>query len=173
MNFISKINSSKWAFYVILILFLQLPSFRVIYKVSPTHYHVIIPLFLSVVVVYYFILFGYKNQFLERLSQSVTFTFFILIALLAINYFAYPILDARKVLGLGSDQDDAVIAVSKALFSGHSPYNIKTYLCPGASTGPGLVILLSPFVLSNTYFSVTPLLVAILSYLIYRHTKKK
>jgi hypothetical protein len=172
MNFINKINSSQWAFYVILILFLQLPSFRIIYKVSPNHYQVIIPLFLSMVVVYYFILFGYKSQFFEKLSQSVTLTLFILIALLTINYFAYPILDARKVLKLGSDQDDAMIAVAKALFSGHSPYHIKTYLCPGASTGPGLVILLSPFVLTNTYFSVTPILVAILSYLIYRRTKK-
>jgi hypothetical protein len=71
---------------------------------------------------------------------------------------------------LGTDHDDALKAVTKALFSGVSPYSVHTYLNPGASVGPGMVILLAPFVLLNVYQLITPSLTAILAYLVFRTT---
>lgn len=171
MNILNFISSSKNISSLVLFIFIQIPSLRILYKVSQEKAYFIAPLYLILSLFYYKILLFSNNKLIDRVLNSFYLTFLILIVLVIANYYLYPIVDARKLMMLGSDQDDAVIEVAKKMFDGLSPYSAETYKNPGASTGPGLVLLLSPFVYFKSYFLVTPFFIAILQYFLFRITK--
>lgn len=58
---------------------------------------------------------------------------------------AYPVADARKLVGLGSDADDAMQVGAVMLMQGHSPYEATTYFGNPLSPGPGWIALNAPF----------------------------
>jgi hypothetical protein len=154
-----------YSLFPLLYLILQVPSLRILCKVSPVSYWIFIPLFLMAIGGYYLLLVRSRdNRFLEYGALSVM----LLAGIILANFYLYPMVDARKEFMLGSDQDDALIAVVKAIFSGKSPYAVETYLNTGASTGPGWAMLMAPFVLLDSYFLITPCLFGVLFFLLYR-----
>jgi hypothetical protein len=90
----------------------------------------------------------------------------LLIAIVAV-FFAealliYPIADARKLHGLGSDQDDALIQAGTLLRHGEYPYKFPTYMGNPISDGPGWVILHIPMYSLRLYALETPALFALI-----------
>ncbi|WP_439815247.1 hypothetical protein [Zavarzinia sp. CC-PAN008] len=63
----------------------------------------------------------------------------------------YPVADALKLQGRGSDQDDCVIAGVERLLRGLPPYGERTYLDNPCSPLPGMFALYAPFVMLNLY----------------------
>lgn len=59
----------------------------------------------------------------------------------------YPIADARRLVGAGTDADDALDLAARALLSGAYPYAERTYLNNPISPLPSWVTLAAPFVL--------------------------
>jgi hypothetical protein len=171
MKLISTIIYSKRVSFLILFTFLQLPSLRVIYKLSPANYIITIPIFLVLACTYYHFILTSNYKLYLKASKSLVITLLILALIAIVNYYVYPIIDARKNFMRGSDQDDAIIAVANALISEISPYAVNTYLNPGAAVGPGLMLLLLPFIFVKAYFLVTPAFVGLLIYFIFRATK--
>lgn len=145
----------------LLFILLQLPAFHSLYKYIPENTH-------PCIIFYLIILFGVyasilHNGLLHRIGMRLlnngwaTFALFILVSL--INYFVYPIADGMKAQMLGSDQDDALIQAGLRLINGQNPYEARTYFGNPASPGPGWVVLVLPFIMSNTYFLLTPLFI--------------
>lgn len=149
---------------------LQLPSLRVLFKYLPPRLHpLIFVYFLAAFALYAdFLHDGWLKRRLQRiLSSGWTMVGLVTVAL-GVNYFVYPIADALKYQMRGSDQDDALILVGNRLRHLVSPYAERTYYGNPISTGPGLVLLLLPFLTFERYFLITPLVLAAVAYTLYR-----
>jgi len=157
-----------------LLLFLQLPSLRPLYKYLPSGLHKLIPLYLLAVFFGYALFFkspglsGLIKKFLNR--RVVLIAFIVLITL--VNFFVYPIADSLKYQGKGSDQDDALIVTAANLVRGKNPYQAHTYFYSNPiSPGPGWIILCFPFtLLKGLYFLLTPFYIILLLLLLRRIT---
>jgi hypothetical protein len=79
----------------------------------------------------------------------------------------YPVVDARKTFGGGSDQDDAIIQAADQLRAGHFPYADRTYLGNPITPGPGWVMLNTPAVEVHAYPLQAPILIAIAAWLLW------
>ena len=62
---------------------------------------------------------------------------------------AYPLVDGRKLVGGGSDADDALIVGATQLWHLASPYVATTYFGNPLSPGPGWIALAAPFSLAG------------------------
>lgn len=153
---------------------LQVPAVTVLFKYVPSNlYWFIYAFWICCFIAYYWIA-QVQDSGTSLIIKAINtkWLLFLWIGIMGVvSFYWYPILDARKVLLLGSDQDDAIVLVVKALFSGDSPYAVRTYLGNSPSPGPGIVLLLSPFVFLNIYALITPVFVAILGFMVYRKTK--
>jgi hypothetical protein len=93
-----------------------------------------------------------KDKFyFSKLLGSYWFVFFIFLLVSLLIWFVYPIADGLKSQMRGSDQDDCVIIGVKQLASLQHPYVKTSYLGNPCSTGLGIILLYSPFVLLNIY----------------------
>ncbi len=151
---------------------LQLPSLRTLVKHVPPPLQIFIPLYLVATLLVYAVVLrsvaapGAPPRPLDRGWLLAG----LLIFVLAANYFLYPLADALKYRMLGSDQDDALILLARRLFAGLSPYAERTYHGNPISTGPGLVLLLLPFLSGSLYFLITPLCLTVLALVVARLT---
>jgi hypothetical protein len=69
----------------------------------------------------------------------------------------YPVADALKQTGRGSDQDDALILAGKALVRLSNPYIQHTYLNQPVHPGPGWAILTAPLTATGLYALLLPI----------------
>jgi hypothetical protein len=149
---------------------LQVPSLRALYKYLPARLHPLIVIYLLAAFGVYadFLHGGWLKRRLQRILSS-GWTMICLVAVaLGVNYVVYPIAYALKYQMRGSDQDDALILVGNRLRHLVSPYAERTYYNNPISTGPGLVLLLLPFLSFERYFLITPLVLAAVAYILYR-----
>ena len=92
------------------------------------------------------------DRILIFLRNSPLFAGVIILLTTVMVVMVFPIADARSEIGRGSDADDAVVVSANALWEGKYPYSEKTYLGHPISTGPGWLILISPFGQSKTIY---------------------
>ncbi len=149
---------------------LQVPSLRPLYKYVPPKLHVLIFLYLVATFLIYAVILhgkGMTSRAQKILASGWLMVLFLAITL-GVNYFVYPIADALKFQMRGSDQDDALIQVGWRLSHFLSPYAERTYMGNPISTGPGLVILLWPFLSFSRYFLITPVVLVGIGYVLFR-----
>ena len=91
------------------------------------------------------------TNILPKLFSSPLMSVAIIGTTLLISIYFYPIADARKFIGLGSDQDDCIIIGASRIIDLTHPYLQRTYLNNPCSPGIGILILFSPFVLMKLY----------------------
>jgi len=158
-------NRRAWA----LMLVLQLPSLRALYKYVPDVFLWVIPVYLLVFLLIYNSILGEKgktNSFQRIFSRKYVFVLLILV-ITVVNFLVYPIADNLKNNGKGSDQDDALIATVSCMLKGKSPYEGKTYYPSNPiSPGPGWIILSLPFSHSKLYFLLIPFYIILLGLLL-------
>lgn len=167
ISLLNRLFEKKAKIILLLFLSLQIPSIRVLFKYVPNNYHFIIAFYFLLSISFYYLIVN------TSITQKPFFTYpflaiLLMLLIIGINYYLYPVADSLKYLMKGSDQDDAIIVVVKALFSGNSPYAVKTYFQNPPSPGPGLVLIMAPFVMLNAYFLATPFFLLLLSFIIYR-----
>ena len=157
---------------MVLFLLLFLPSLRVIYKYLPYPEPISISIGAVLALFYFFI---FNNQILNRLFNSRTrviwFIFIVLSIFIIVNYFIYPIADARKFIGKGSTGDDAIIEAARQFYLTGNMYDIVLQGNAPVSPGPGWILLNSLFVYNNCYFLLTPTYI-LFSILVYSYLFK-
>ena len=139
-------------FFGFLLLYVLIPSLRVIFKYGPGEFWLIFIIY-SVVMLAFFYQLIIKNKFewaRKVLGNPFAITFIIL-AILVCTWYVYPIADGLKNVMHGTDQDDCIIMGATKLANLVHPYMEKTYHGNPCSPGPGILILYMPFVLTNTY----------------------
>jgi hypothetical protein len=87
-----------------------------------------------------------------------------LVALVAV---AYPVADALRQVGAGSDQDDCVRELVKNVIALRAPFG-RGYFGDPCSTGPGELFVYWPVALTRTWFVVVPGLCVGLGYVVLR-----
>ena len=156
-----------------MIMTLQLPSLRALFKYVPARFNFLIFVYLLLCgIAYIFFL-----QYISNKKQRYTFLAnrFLFIGLflfvVSVNFFIYPVADGLKAQGRGSDQDDALIVTTGKLLAGKAPYEGRTYYKSNPiSPGPGWIILNIPFSHKNLYFLLTPFYLLVLALLIKKIT---
>lgn len=95
---------------------------------------------------------------MERLLGSPILAVLLLAGLAYAEWRLFPILDrdALKLIGQGSDADDALIDAAQRLLHGESPYAAPTYRGNPISPGIGWVVLNLPWASKTTFFLLTP-----------------
>jgi hypothetical protein len=149
---------------------LQLPSLRPLYKYLPPRLHPLILIYLLATYAVYadFLHNGRLKRGLQGILSS-GWTMVCLVAVtLGLNRLVYPLAYALKYQKRGSDQDYALLLVGNRLWHLVSPYALRTYYGNPISAGPGLVLLLLPFLSMDRYFLITPLMLAAVAYTLYR-----
>lgn len=112
---------------------------------------------------YLIFVFRYKPWIAKFLDSPIPFIIF-LILLVAAALIIYPKVDALKLVDKGSDQDDGVIIATTRMLSGFYPYSENTYLGNPISTGPGWLILHTPFVAIHMYILASIFLLRSMEY---------
>lgn len=86
----------------------------------------------------------------------------------AVNWFVYPRVDALRLQGRGSDEDNALIETAERLVTGRRPLYVATYLGNTPSVGLGWVALVAPLAVTGTYPLLTPLALGLLVWIVRR-----
>lgn len=146
---------------------LQLPSLRALFKYLGEINGLLIPAYLIAALLFTSLLLNGKG-FRRRLDRASTTLLFaiLLLMVLAVNLWLYPIADARTEQGRGSDQDNALIITGERLWHGQNPYQEYHRHYNPTSAGPGWVILASPLAASGLYVLLNPLIIALTAGLI-------
>ena len=154
----------------LLLLLLQLPALRSFYKYVPEQLHLAIPLVvLALVPVYHFIL--HPPVWAKKIMATALVPLASVAITVELAYLVYPLADGLKHSGGGSDADDAMIQGALYLWQGASPYIATTYFGNPISPGPGWIVLFSPLVLLNVYWLITPVMLALLLFVLWRQTQ--
>lgn len=145
----------------LLFILLQLPAFRSFNKYIPANVYPFIFFYLITLFIFYasILHLGLLHRICIRLLNNGWATLMLFVLATLINYFVYPIADGMKAQMMGSDQDDALIQAGLRLVAGQNPYEARTYFGNPASPGPGWVILVLPFIMSGSYFLLTPVFI--------------
>lgn len=147
-------NPRLWALY----LTFQLPSLRVLFKYVPDRLWLLIPVFWVVSWLACALILHHRSIMnrLSRASQRVWLPVVLFFIILLVKVLLYPGADSLKMLGAGSDQDDALIQAAHRLIAGLNPYAEPIYKGNFISPGPGWILLTLPFSLSGLYVLLTP-----------------
>ncbi len=139
----------------LLFILLQLPAFRSFNKYVPANVYPFIFFYLTTLFLFYasVLHLGLLHRICIRLLNNGWATFALFVLATLINYFVYPIADGMKAQMMGSDQ------AGLRLVTGQNPYEALTYFGNPASPGPGWVILVLPFIMSGSYFLLTPVFI--------------
>ncbi len=148
---------------IVLFLILFVPSLRAIFKYLPQPE--LISLFIgSVLLLFYFFIFN-NNQITNRIFNTrkpvLWFVIIMITIFIIINFFIYPIADARKLIGKGSTGDDAIIESAKQFLLTGDMYDVTLQGGASVSPGPGWILLNSIFVFGDCYFFFTPMYILI------------
>jgi len=156
-------NKNNFFLIVSLIFFVIAPNLRPIFKYFNFLQAALFIIYSLFVILLVYLLQKKKLKFyFSKLLGSHWFVFFIFLLVSLIICFLYPIADGLKSQMRGSDQDDCVIIGVKQLVSLLHPYDKTSYLGNPCSTGLGIILLYSPFVLLNIY-CLAPIFLAYLS----------
>jgi hypothetical protein len=160
-------NKNNFFLIVALIFFVIAPNLRPIFKYSNFFQSALFIIYALFVIVLVYLL--HKNKFKFYFSKwlgNYWFVFFIFLLVSLLIWFLYPIADGLKSQMRGSDQDDCVIIGVKQLVSLLHPYDKTSYLGNPCSTGLGIILLYSPFVLLNIYCLASIFLAYLCTYVI-------
>ncbi|SDE33007.1 hypothetical protein SAMN05421544_10720 [Riemerella columbipharyngis] len=132
-------------------LLILLPSLRFFIKFSIYHLFFIY-LVLANISMYYLL----KN--IKKYYNIFNYPFWIIFigGLSILNFYIYPIIDARRNIGKGSTGDDAMILASKSLMSTGKLYDLMIDAKTPISPGPAWVIFNAPFSIFDLYFLLSP-----------------
>ena len=161
-----KYNLKHGMLAFILILIYLTPNLRTIAKHAPVY-----PIIFLVAQAVFTacILYFYQSKAIQRYLRSfqlnITIIFIVLLFLSLFIFYVYPIADGLKLLNRGSDQDDCVIIGVNRLLEMSNPYYEKSYFGNPCSTGMGMLILYTPFVLLGIYEYGT-IIIAFVTFLI-------
>ena len=151
-----KTHLNQALIFLVLMLFLSIPSLREIFKWAPMP-SILVPIYLGVMGGFY--VFITNPRVVSLLASKRSFLNILLMIVPVVwattAYVLYPIADARIEIGLGSTANNAIIEPAMRFFSGNSMYDV---ILPGgvpASPGPGWIILNSPLVISGFYWAIT------------------
>ncbi len=92
------------------------------------------------------------------------------LVLAGISLVVYPMADGLKAIGRGSDGDDAMILAAANLLAHFDPYRSSTYLGNPISSGPGWVLLASPWSVTGLWALFFPSALVVL-YLVGRKSR--
>ena len=147
-----------WLVYVSL----QLPALRALFKYLTEIHWLLVPAYLVATLLFTAQLLHGKSfrRKLERTSTLATFTGLLLLILVA-NLWLYPIADARKEAGAGSNQDHSLIITGERLWQGNNPYKGEQWPHESAAAGPGWVIIASPLTANGLFILLNPLIIAL------------
>jgi hypothetical protein len=137
-NLILKIREHK-SFFLIINLLLLLPSIRFFVKFSNFYLFIFYVVGINILT---FLIFKNIKKF-KFLNYPLWFIFWGVLTVL--NFYIYPIIDARRNLGKGSTGDDAMILASKSLMSTGKIYDLIIDFKTPISPGPAWVIFNAPF----------------------------
>jgi hypothetical protein len=147
-----------------LFLLLVVPSWRAIYRYLPfLKLAAALVYSLAVCALYSAILLFKEKTVRWPILNSSFVTIVLLVLIFSIVIFVYPQADALKSEMRGSDQDDAVIVSTQALFKGNSPYLARTYYGNIPSAGPGELLLYAPFVYLGIYQFGLPIILVVVA----------
>lgn len=142
----------NWPVVAALVLVLQVPSLPIVMKFSGPSLGILVAL-VAVVILAGAVWFAVSGR--GRLYHALANPLWGLAALVLLTVMiaiAYPILDARKALGVGSDQDDCVLLIAGNILSGLAPYACNhSYFGNPCSTGLGMVLPALPLAIVNAY----------------------
>jgi hypothetical protein len=145
-----------------MVLVLQIPSLRAIFKYSP---YPVVSAILMILVSYLFYLLLFQSSSVRKAAceqlSSYTVTFILVIIFIMINFFVYPYADALKYSGHGSTADDALIEPAQALLSGENLYDAQLPDKVPISPGPGWILMNIIFTGTGLYFLMTPFYVGL------------
>jgi hypothetical protein len=143
----------------LLLVSLQLPALRPLFKDVPASLQPVVLVVLALAAGGCFLLLR-SPAWLQRLSRVLDTPWPALVILglcTAAVVIVYPRADALKLVGRGSDEDDALIAGAAALLHGSYPYAARTYLGNPISPGPGWILLVAPLVATHVYWLLSPI----------------
>ena len=167
IKLICKIKEYKSIFLIINLLIL-LPSIRFFVKFSNFYMFIFYVVGINILT---FLIFKNIKKF-KFLNYPLWFIFWGVLTVL--NFYIYPIIDARRNLGKGSTGDDAMILASKSLMSTGKIYDLIIDFKTPISPGSAWVIFNNPFSFFDLYFLFTPfyfiiISVPILIFVLYSH----
>ena len=145
--------------YIVGVLFLLfISSLRFAYKFAPLPLLSLLVFFICL----YFVLQAVTREtavtnILKKILQSGFLPYLFIIVFLMVTVFLYPLIDARKTMGLGSTGDDAIIQPALKFLSTGKLYDAKLYDGVPISPGPGWILLNSLFPILNIYWLFAPL----------------
>jgi hypothetical protein len=148
-------NQIKMKFLALfLILFLYLPGIRDFYKFDLTGFPLLVfAIYLICIFLILNLVSGNKNN-IYRQSLSSPLTIILMLFIMGmVTFYFYPQADSRKIIMMGSDQDDCIISGVTQLLQFSHPYVIKTYLNNPCSPGLGALLLFLPFILIKSYIA--------------------
>lgn len=155
--------AQNWPFWAFLAA-VYLPALRPLFKYAPLPELAAPALLLGLAVALWTLL--NPPQALRRWLDSPWPTALLVVALSAVAAFVYPLADALKLRGMGSDADDAMVLGGQALMHGLNPYLFSTYFGNPLSPGPGWLVLAAPFAAAGVYALMLPLAVALAALLL-------
>lgn len=153
-------DSRKKIFLILLInLIILVPSLRFFSK------------FMSIYLGITYIIFGnifFYFLFVKRIYFQQKIWLFYPFAIGILNYFIYPVIDARRKNGVGSTADDAMFLATKSFFSTGKMYDLFINRGTPISPGPGWIIM-NLGIINKLYFCFTPLYLFVLFIIIYKY----
>ncbi len=108
-----------------------------------------------------------RSPWLLRLLSREPLLVAAVVCLVALVAVAYPVADALREVGAGSDQDDCVRKLVVNVFALRAPFG-RGYFGDPCSTGPGELFVYWPVVLTRAWFVVVPSLCVGLGYAVLR-----
>ena len=151
-----------------LTLTIQGPGARAIVRYAPRPALILPIVFVVAFLIYGACLHGPLAPWIRRLGSRLGLVVGALCVMAAVNVAVYPRADALKLLGRGSDEDNALIEIAERLVSGRRPTYVPTYLGNMPSAGLGWAVLVAPLAVTGTYALLTPLALSALVWIVRR-----
>ncbi len=151
-----------------LTLTIQWSGVRAVVKYGPWP-AVLLPISIVVAFVAYgACLHGPLVPWMRRIGSRLRLVAGALCVVAAVNLLVYPRVDALKLQGRGSDEDNALIDTAERLVTGQRPVYVATYLGNTPSVGLGWAALVAPLAVTGTYALLTPIALGLLVWMVRR-----
>lgn len=166
-----RFSFNRWAVnaqFVVLVLFIILPSARVFFKYLGSAAELALCVYAVIIMLLcYTVVFSTKSRVSRILSLRGVIVLVGLAALIACWYI-YPIADGLKEQMRGSDQDNCVILGVTHLLNMEHPYQSRSYFGNPCSTGMGILIAYMPFVYLGIYGLSSICFLFLVTYALYK-----
>jgi hypothetical protein len=147
----------------LLLLLLQAPSLRAVFKYTAHPWLVAAALWAAAAAAYALLLKRTgPGAAIERVLSTRLTAFVIIGAILYATWRIYPYADALKLQGQGSTADDALLVPLRTWLAGRPLYSGRLMGGVATSPGPGWIFVNAPFTLTRGYFLLTAFYVSLL-----------